>query len=199
MTAYVDGTTEVGERGLPEALRQMATFLARLHTLDLAGMTLPPLTPRDDPIPGALEHLPSTGETASLRANLAARGAHEWAHAPALLHGDFWPGNILWNGGRIAAVLDWEDAAIGDPLSDLAGCRVELLWKYGWSAMEEFTAHYSDVAEVDQRNLPLWEVHVAAGAAAYMGKWGLDPGLEAEMRRKTQNFLARAERQLRSA
>ena len=39
---------------------------------------------------------------------------------PALLHGDYWPGNILWKDGRLAAVIDWEDACLGDPLVDLA-------------------------------------------------------------------------------
>ena len=27
---------------------------------------------------------------------------------PVLLHGDFWPGNILWRDGRLVAVIDWE-------------------------------------------------------------------------------------------
>jgi aminoglycoside phosphotransferase (APT) family kinase protein len=37
-----------------------------------------------------------------------------------LLHGDFWPGNALWRDGALVAILDWEDAAIGDPLADVA-------------------------------------------------------------------------------
>lgn len=194
--AFVDGTTDLDEAALPDALRQMAVFLSDLHALDLTRLQLPSLPRRDDPIPGALEHLPTTDETASLRATLATRGTPQPANSPALLHGDFWPGNVLWKDGRIAAVLDWEDAAIGDPLSDLAGCRVELLWKYGELAMEEFTAHYFSLSKADQSDLPLWEVHVAAGAAAYMGEWNLDPDVEAAMRRKTRRFIARAGQQL---
>lgn len=37
----------------------------------------------------------------------------------SLLHGDPNPGNFLLREGRVAAVLDWELAAIGDPRSDL--------------------------------------------------------------------------------
>ena len=44
-----------------------------------------------------------------------------------LLHGDFWPGNLLWKDGRLVAVIDWEDAALGDPLADLANSRLESL------------------------------------------------------------------------
>jgi aminoglycoside phosphotransferase (APT) family kinase protein len=36
-----------------------------------------------------------------------------------LVHGDFRFGNFVWNGDRIAAVLDWELAGIGDPMQDL--------------------------------------------------------------------------------
>jgi aminoglycoside phosphotransferase (APT) family kinase protein len=36
-----------------------------------------------------------------------------------LVHGDFRVGNLIWHEERIAAVLDWEGAGIGDPLEDL--------------------------------------------------------------------------------
>jgi aminoglycoside phosphotransferase (APT) family kinase protein len=36
-----------------------------------------------------------------------------------LLHGDLRFGNVIWSGTRIVAVLDWERAALGDPMSDL--------------------------------------------------------------------------------
>jgi len=39
--------------------------------------------------------------------------------APACLHGDLKFANFLWSGGRLTAVLDWEMAAVGEPLTDL--------------------------------------------------------------------------------
>jgi aminoglycoside phosphotransferase (APT) family kinase protein len=75
-----------------------------------------------------------------------------------LLHGDFWPGNVLWEDGRLVAVLDWEDAAIGDPLADVANARLELLWAGGAEAKEEFTRRYrSLVPGVDLTDLPHWD------------------------------------------
>lgn len=47
-----------------------------------------------------------------------------------LIHGDFKPGNLLFAGTQrpeINAVLDWETAALGDPLTDLG--YVLLLWR----------------------------------------------------------------------
>jgi len=41
--------------------------------------------------------------------------------APALVHGDYHYGNMLFRGHEVVAVLDWEIAEIGQPLLDL-GC-----------------------------------------------------------------------------
>ena len=37
-----------------------------------------------------------------------------------LVHGDAGPGNFLFEGGRMTALLDWELAHLGDPLEDIA-------------------------------------------------------------------------------
>ena len=37
-----------------------------------------------------------------------------------LLHGDFRPKNILWNGNRISGIIDWEHSFYGDPYYDIA-------------------------------------------------------------------------------
>jgi aminoglycoside phosphotransferase (APT) family kinase protein len=39
---------------------------------------------------------------------------------PVLVHGDFHYGNMLFRDGRVAALLDWEIAEVGQPLLDLA-------------------------------------------------------------------------------
>jgi aminoglycoside phosphotransferase (APT) family kinase protein len=46
------------------------------------------------------------------------------AWTAAIMHGDYHTGNVLVAPdppGRVAAILDWENATIGDPLLDLAG------------------------------------------------------------------------------
>lgn len=112
----------------------------------------------------------------------------------SLLHGDFWPGNVLWRGGPLVAVIDGEDAAFGDPLSDLACARVELLCHYDEQAMDHFSEHYLAGSDVDLTALPLWEVYVSAAALASMAHWGwgLPPEIEARRRRRTEAFFERA-------
>lgn len=36
-----------------------------------------------------------------------------------VVHGDFRVGNMIWDGGRVAALLDWERSRLGDPMHDL--------------------------------------------------------------------------------
>ena len=75
-----------------------------------------------------------------------------------LLHGDYWNGNILWNSGEISGIIDWEDAWIGEPLSDLAGTRVDLAYTYGKEQADLFTQVYFEHNKIDVHTLPLWDL-----------------------------------------
>ncbi|MEM6929386.1 MAG: phosphotransferase, partial [Myxococcota bacterium] len=123
--AFVEGQTTVPDGPPDDVLDQMANFLAGLHVRELEG--LPVLASRVDPVPELLEWLDP--DERALRDALVEVGGP--APLDAVLHGDFWSGNVLWRDGQLVAVLDWEDAARGDPLSDLAGARIELLWRHG--------------------------------------------------------------------
>jgi aminoglycoside phosphotransferase (APT) family kinase protein len=186
---HVAGSSELDAAALPSALEQMAAYLQRVHTLKIE-VALPP---REDPFEGALGYVDASDPVHDALQALRVRNTQS---RTALVHGDFWPGNVLWNNGTLAAVVDWEDAALGDPVSDLAGCRLELLWKYGESAAEQFTHQYLALAALDTTTLPVWELYAASAAAASMSAWGLEPEREADMRRKAQTVVERARAEL---
>lgn len=193
--AFVEGSTTVRGTELPSALGQMADYLARLHALDVEGVGLPPLRALEDPLESLGAYLDDSPFLDRLRAG-APRLRPREAPPVSLLHGDFWPGNVLWHEGRMAAVIDWEDASLGDPLSDLACARVELLCRYDAAAMDRFMNRYVEQTAPDLTALPLWEVYVSAAALSSMAAWGLDPADEAERRRRTDGFFARAKAEL---
>lgn len=150
-------------------------------------MALPNLPTNQDPVEGALQYLPEVSKDKSLLSAIGSMKAS--TKGRRLLHGDFWPGNILWHDGQLAAVLDWEDAALGNPMSDLACCRVELLCEYGRDAMDAFTDYYLRCNSFDITDLALWEVYASSSALATMSGWGLAPDDEEHRRKMTNVFL----------
>lgn len=186
----VSGSTRVEAGQIEPAMLQMAEFLARLHTLDPAIAEPAMLPQREDPVSGALTYIPDSEEWSSLRTAIA-----HWEISPftdVLLHGDYWPGNVLWHRNELAAVIDWEDAALGSALSDLACSRVELMVSYGEVAVELFTREYLNRAQLDLTDLPVWEVYAGSAALATMSQWGLEPEVEARRREITAQVVQRS-------
>ncbi len=81
---------------------------------------------------------------------------------PALMHVDYWTGNILWQNQRIAAVLDWEEASFGDPAYDVAYLRHELAMLGGKTLADAFLAAYVQANGCPVANLAFWELAAAA-------------------------------------
>lgn len=186
----VDGTTAVPEQNIESAVIDMANFLLRLHQLDPESIAVPGLPQRENPVAGALKYVPDTLEWSALRKTIA-----NWQTTtlPAsILHGDFWPGNIIWQHDQIVAVIDWEDAAIGSPVSDVACCRAEIMAMYGQHAMTLFTDQYRSQTNLDFSDQPLWDTYVGFAALATMHSWGLKPQVEAARRAHTELFVKQA-------
>lgn len=196
---YVDGSTDIPSSAIPGAVDQMATFLANLHAVGPASHDLSFLATLDERIDRLLHRPAGIPNAIPMLAALAARWPLAHRNAPVLLHGDFWPGNVIWNDGQIAAVLDWEDAILGDPLFDVASCRLELFWGFGFGAMVSFTEQYAAHRTLDFANLPFWELCAALGLMAKLSGWGLELEIEADMRAKLQDFASRALAQLQAS
>ena len=115
---------------------------------------------------------------------------------PALLHGDFWLGNLLWVDGQLSGIIDWEDAMLGDPLADLGKSRLELLWSLGAAAMMRYTAAYLALnPALDARALPFWDLWGAL-RLAHFANFAADTATAARMWRQYQQFCAAALREL---
>jgi aminoglycoside phosphotransferase (APT) family kinase protein len=152
-----------------------AEMLARIHTI-----ALPPL-PDLVLLHGAItekvgfehraENMDAAAEEPAIREALRAHWPPPF-NAPCQLHGDFWPGNILWEAGAISAVLDWEDALIGDPLYDLAIARLDWLWVAGpegaWAFTESFFAARPNL---NWDALPLWDLVAATRPLYGFAEW----------------------------
>jgi aminoglycoside 2''-phosphotransferase len=147
----------------------LAAFLAQLHAVPLTEAAPPGASASSG---GAFDpRAPWAGLYARVRARLfpamrpAARrevaerfeaflndAAGAVAIRPALIHGDFGPGNVLATGGagaplRLSGVIDFDHAGPGDPAVDLAaaeGFGLEGLWEAypGATALQERARFY---------------------------------------------------------
>jgi aminoglycoside phosphotransferase (APT) family kinase protein len=81
--------------------------------------------------------------------------------SPALVHIDYWAGNILWENGEISAVVDWEEAAQGDPGIDVAYSRMDMILSGMSEAADRFLDAYEEAVNKPVANLGFWEL--AAG------------------------------------
>ncbi len=100
--------------------------LSRVHALPISASGIAeerPTTPDEELARWArlLDRAPVAARMAGapLRERLAATLPP--AATPALVHGDFHYGNLLFAEDRVAAVVDWELAQLGEPLLDV-GC-----------------------------------------------------------------------------
>lgn len=130
-----------------------------------------------------------------------------------IVHGDFRPGNLSYDGsGEVLAVFDWELATLGEPLADLAwlvstwqepgepstSTAVSPSSERGFATRDELVAHYARLAGRDVSDLPYYMAFqqwrgacIGAGVRAryQAGVMGED-GYDAESRAETELWQA---------
>ncbi len=193
---YIGGKTEFELSNVPDLIPQLAIALARIHQVDSLQFDLSFLPRQEQKHVALLRERPANVDASlnegRVRDTLEAAWPFPQPDSPALLHGDFWPGNILWKDGQLAAVIDWEDAALGDPRADLANSRLEILWAFGIDAMQQFTDQYQAMTGIDFTNLPYWDLCAALRPVAKLAEWAPDAGSEKSMRERLRWFIAQA-------
>ena len=107
----------------------------------------------------------------------------------ALVHLDYWVGNVLWEAGEISAVLDWEEAACGDPVIDVAYARMNMCVMGLPAAADEFLQAYEDETGHKAKNVGTWEMAAAARPMDAPEAWHLEREIIAG---RFQQFLQEA-------
>jgi aminoglycoside phosphotransferase (APT) family kinase protein len=134
--------------------RDFMAKLAALHRIDPAHLDLPGF-PKSATVVDLIRH-----ELDELEQVLAVRGGEpdpflrftlawlrdnvpEYEGPAVLVQGDTGPGNFMYAGGRVTAVVDWELSHLGDPMDDLA-------WLSLRSVQEPFTDLPDRLAEYQE-------------------------------------------------
>jgi aminoglycoside phosphotransferase (APT) family kinase protein len=144
---------QLDEGGRERLLQQCAHALAAIHRApsDDSGLA------REDQLVhwrGRLDDLGDT--TATFEWAFRWLAAHRPAPSPSLLvHGDYRMGNLIVDGSKLAAVLDWELVHVGEAYEDLAWFCIRA-WRFGAAAsrgagglgsIEDFLRAYEQASE----------------------------------------------------
>jgi aminoglycoside phosphotransferase (APT) family kinase protein len=128
---WIEGETAAVGRidNLVEFATELAEFLIALKRIDPAGGPSPgrhnffrggPLTVYDAETRQALAALEGRIDTGAASTVWEAALAAAWHGPPVWFHGDVAAGNLLVEGGRLSAVIDFGTSGVGDPSCDLA-------------------------------------------------------------------------------
>ena len=141
-------------RGVAENLVEVA---ARLHTVDwrARGLDFLPATTPQTAAAQQVEYWESLFRKHRMEPHPMIVGAFIWLkeHQPVadritIVHGDFRYGNLLYEGKRINALLDWEMVHLGDPVEDLTWAYRALWSPASVMPLEEFVERYSKLSGI---------------------------------------------------
>jgi len=163
IVSYLPGAVHFTPRDSIQYVAEMAHALARVHALACKPFSFMPKMAGE--VAHQIDWSPArqkpVDDEARVRSTLRVAWPFPNQNAAVLLHGDFWPGNILWADDKIVAPIDWEDAGLGDPLLDIAVSRQELAFAFDLEMADAFTQAYAAITNLDWTNLPLWDLYAS--------------------------------------
>ena len=171
ISSYIEGTQNLGSKDDAFFIETIANQLKNIHMVNTDN--LPKLPLRVDPLEGLLDYLPKKDNWIEIREYIKELSFEKYNADFKLLHGDFWPGNLLWKSDNIVGVVDWDYAAIGDPLYDLAVSCLMFRYLYGRQDMESFKVAYIDQSEFDEKRFLLWSINIASSTLYFINEWRL--------------------------
>jgi aminoglycoside phosphotransferase (APT) family kinase protein len=181
VTAYTPGTHVESPADPEQWARALARTLARVHAIACAVANDDFLLDADAEASWFLRSpSPPDYMTAHAHGNevwhlLRDAQAHVVPVPAVLVHLDYWPGNILWKGPKITAVVDWEEAACGDPTIDVAYCRMDMFLRGMNDTAELFLAAYEAETGRTVKNLGFWELAAAVRPMFSPDGWISEP------------------------
>jgi aminoglycoside phosphotransferase (APT) family kinase protein len=157
---------------LGQAAIDLAQFVAALQRIDPTGGPPPgehnffrgvPLAKRNDVTRASIASLGATIDAAAVtEAWEVALSAPEWKRTPVWIHGDLDSRNLLVEGGRLSAVIDWGGLGVGDP-----ACDVMVAWKVLSADMRKTFRAELSVDEATWARGRGWALSQALNALSY--------------------------------
>ncbi|MBT3155134.1 aminoglycoside phosphotransferase family protein [Streptomyces sp. CHD11] len=143
-----------------------------------------PLSTRDAPTREAIARLAGRTDTKTVtRLWEEALDVPDYAGTPLWAHGDLSPGNVLTAGGRLAAVIDFDCAGVGDPAVDLI-----VAWNLLPAGVRDVFREAVGADEAEWARGRGWALSISLIQLPYY--WDTNPALAANSRHVIAEILA---------
>jgi aminoglycoside phosphotransferase (APT) family kinase protein len=158
-------------------LAQLAAALARLHRARFRDEEVSYLQRPDETVDWVMQNEMDLDAVVMRPLGSEVRAAIEQMRprlrrvTPVLVHTDYWAGNTLWSRGRLTAIVDWDNAALGPPGIDVGYVRMDLSMMLGGDAPDAFLAAYERAAGWRVPQLAFWDLFGAARALPNTEHW----------------------------
>jgi Ser/Thr protein kinase RdoA (MazF antagonist) len=83
-------------------------------------------------------------------------------------HGDFHPGNVLWQRGRISGLVDWSEARLDTRWYDLAYCRAAVCVHHGPDMADRLADAYSNTVGRTSDELTVYDLMCVLSGRHYL-------------------------------
>ncbi len=166
----VAGSSAWPVRASADRLRAAGAAIARTHRIPQAPTGRLPVRPRPIAVDDfarerRLGRLPTTPLLE--RADALLRGIAAPSGPTVFVHGDVWPGNMMWRGPTCRALIDWKTAGVGDPGVDLGELRKQVAFANGPDAPRYVLEGWERAAGVRAGEaVPYWDAVAALNTPA---------------------------------
>lgn len=152
-----------------EASRKLAVTLAAIHAVepdrDTSNLLMAQTSMDGERPEGYSDHPLASAVDAKLN---TLEPAHR---GTTIVHSDYWPGNTIWRNGDLAAVIDWEEAMLGDPMNDVAYCALDLRYLGLDHAADHFIDEYRRVSGHSLGTLEYWTLFALSRPMPDIAHW----------------------------
>lgn len=202
--SYLPGRPLLATRNIGAWTQGLATAALTVHAVtpdkfDLSGLEVRLRDGLRDRISGWRVAAKTDRLAAEIHAALETKLDNIVFSEPALVHSDYWWGNTVWYRGRLTGVVDWSSAKAGDPRTDVAQCRIDLVLGHGVEVADGFRDDYERLAGKALPDLWYFDLYRGFDALLEYKEWlegyydlGLHHLKPADVEARLRAFLRRA-------
>ena len=174
LETFLSGSADLLPTASVARLREAGAALAKVHAFSMKPQAHLPHRSR----PCAVDDRAAERRRGSMPTTPLLKEADERVRShgvPAattvFVHGDVWAGNMLFEGDRCVALIDWKTAGAGDPGVDLGSLRMQMAVQYGQDAPADVLEGWQRQAGRAATSVPYWDAVAARNTPTVMHGW----------------------------